>query len=127
MALILIWIGALKFVDPTSIRELLAASLTFLAFNGFVYVLGTLEIIAGILLIIRKGLRYIGLLCVLLFIGTLTIFLIAPTVTYAHGFPFLSMTGQFLLKDLVLAAAAVSISAMGIARQRSRLTMAKVS
>ena len=92
------------------------------------YVLGTLEIIAGILLIIRKGLRYIGLLCVLLFIGTLTIFLIAPTVTYAHGFPFLSMTGQFLLKkDLVLAAAAVSISAMGIARQRSRLTMAKVS
>ena len=34
LALILIWIGALKFVDPTSIRELLAASLTFLAFNG---------------------------------------------------------------------------------------------
>jgi putative oxidoreductase len=117
----------LKFFDPTSIRDLLAASLTFLAFNGFVYVLGTLEIIAGILLLIGKGLRYIGLLCVLLFIGTLTIFLIAPTVTYAHGFPFLSMADEFLLKDLVLAAAAVSISAMDVTRQHSRLTMARMS
>lgn len=49
LALVLLWIGALKFVDPTRVRMLLHASLPFLAFNAFVYVLGALEIIVAIL------------------------------------------------------------------------------
>jgi len=44
LALILLWIGALKFADPSPVRGLLAASLSFLAFNAFVYVLGALLI-----------------------------------------------------------------------------------
>ena len=47
LALILLWIGALKFIDPTPVRMLLHASLPFLAFNAFVYVLGALEILAA--------------------------------------------------------------------------------
>jgi uncharacterized membrane protein YkgB len=40
------------------------------------------------------------LLVLIIFAGTLTIFLIAPHVTYgAQGFPYLSLVGQFLLKD----------------------------
>src|SRR5260370_41627216 len=92
LALILLWIGALKFIDPSPVRMLLSASLPFLAFNGFVYVLGVLEILAAILLFAGVWLRYVGLLCLLLFAGTLTIFLIAPAVTYGgHGFPLLSL------------------------------------
>jgi len=117
LALVLLWIGALKFVDPTPVRMLLHASLPFLAFNTFVYVLGVLEIIAAILLLAGVWLRYVGLLCLVLFAGTLTIFVIAPSVT---GFPLLTLAGQFLLKDVVLAAAAFTVAAMDAARQTSK-------
>ncbi|HEX4203255.1 MAG TPA: DUF417 family protein [Ktedonobacteraceae bacterium] len=114
LALILLWIGALKFVDPTPVRMLLSASLPFLAFNTFVSVLGALEILAAVLLFAGVWLRYVGLLCLILFAGTLTIFVIAPSVT---GFPLLTLAGQFLLKDLVLAAAALSVATTNAVRQ----------
>lgn len=49
-----------------------------------------------------------------MFAGTLLIFVITPAVT---GFPTLTVYGEFLLKDVVLAAAAVSIAATDAARQ----------
>lgn len=117
LALILLWIGALKFVDPSPVRMLLSASLSFLAFNAFVYILGALEIIAALLLLAGVWVRYVGLLCLVLFAGTFTIFLTAPAVT---GFPLLTLAGQFLLKDVVLAAAAVSVAATDAAKQTSK-------
>jgi len=44
-------------------------------------------------------------------------FLIAPGVT---GFPFLTLAGQFLLKDLVLFAATVTVIATDAAKERMR-------
>ena len=117
LALILAWIGALKFADPSPVVSLLQASLPFLAFNAFVYVLGAIEIVTAILLVTGIALPYAGLVTVGLFAGTLTIFLIAPSVT---GFPFLTLAGQFLLKDLGLMAAAVNVIAMQPVPQRAR-------
>ncbi|GHO68366.1 hypothetical protein KSC_072580 [Ktedonobacter sp. SOSP1-52] len=71
-------------------------------------------IVAAIPLIAGAWLRYVGLLCLVLCTGTLTIFVIAPAVT---GFPALTLYGEFLLKDVVLAAATVSIIAMEAAKQ----------
>ncbi|GHO82640.1 DUF417 family protein [Dictyobacter formicarum] len=71
-------------------------------------------IVVAIPLIAGAWLRYVGLLCLVLFTGTLTIFVIAPAVT---GFPALTLYGEFLLKDVVLAAATVSIIAMDAAKQ----------
>src|SRR5260370_2644291 len=101
LGVVLLWIGALKFANPSQVVMLLHASLPFLAFNSFVYVLGVLEIITAILLFGGLWLRYVGLLCLILFAGTLTIFVIAPAVT---GFPLLTLVVQLLLMDLVLAA-----------------------
>jgi uncharacterized membrane protein YkgB len=114
LAIILAWIGALKFVDPNPVVGLLQASLPFLAFNAFVYLLGSVEIVVAILLITGIALPYAGLATVGLFAGTLTIFAVAPGVT---GFPVLSLAGQFLLKDLGLMAAAVNVIAMAPATQ----------
>ena len=114
LAIILAWIGALKFVDPSPVVGLLQASLPFLAFNAFVYLLGTVEIVVAVLLATGLALPYAGLVTVGLFAGTLTIFVIAPAVT---GFPALSLAGQFLLKDLGLMAAAVNVIAMAPAKQ----------
>ena len=109
LGIILLWIGALKFVDPSPVVMLLKASLPFLAFDAFVYTLGVLEVVAALALVLGIGVRYVGLLVLGLFAGTLTIFVISPMVT---GFPFLNLVGEFLLKDLVLFAATLMVIAV---------------
>ncbi len=118
LAIILARIGALKFVDPTPVVGLLQVSLWILAFSGFVYLVGAIEIVVAILLATRIALPHAGLALVILFLGTLTIFVIAPSVT---GFPALSLAGQFLLKDLGLLAASVSIIAMSPVHDSRRI------
>ncbi len=117
LGIILLWIGALKFADPTPVVGLLQASLPFLASSAFVYLLGVLEVVSALALFGNIGVRYVGLLILVLFAGTLTIFLIAPGVT---GFPFLTLAGQFLLKDVVLFAATVTVIATDAAKERMR-------
>src|SRR5260370_34838185 len=94
LGLVLLWIGAIHLVTPQPVVRLLSLSLPFLAESAFVYVLGALEVIAGILLIAGLWGRYFALLALVLSAGTLTIFLIAPGVT---GFPFLTLLSQSLL------------------------------
>jgi uncharacterized membrane protein YkgB len=122
LGLVLLWIGALHLQNPQSIVVLLSMSLPFLASSAFVYVLGALEVIAGVLLIAGLWVRYVGLLTLVLFAGTLTIFVIAPAVT---GFPILTLIGQFLLKDVVLASAAITVAATDAARHEAKQDMGK--
>ena len=111
LGVVLFWIGALKFVDPAPVVELLSASLPFLAFSAFVYLLGAFEVGAAALLVAGVAQRYVGLFVAGLFVGTLVIFLVAPAVSYGDaGFPNLTLAGEFLLKDLVLLAAALSLA-----------------
>jgi uncharacterized membrane protein YkgB len=124
LAIILAWIGALKFVDPSPVVALLQASLPFLAFNAFVYLLGALEIVVAILLITGSFQAYAGFVTACLFLGTLTIFVISPAVT---NFPALSLAGQFLLKDLGLMAAAVNVIAMAPVRETRRMAAQSVT
>lgn len=116
LGIVLVWIGALKFVDPSPVVGLLEASLPFLASAGFVYLLGILEIAAGLLLFAGVAVAWVSLGLVALFAGTLLIFLIAPEVSYGDaGFPFLTLPGEFLLKDVVLLAAAIAL--LSVTRQ----------
>ena len=110
LAVVLLWIGALKFVDPSPVVGLLEASFSFLAHPAVVYVLGGVEVLAAGLLLLGLAQPLVGLLCMGLFSGTLAIFLIAPAVSYGEaGFPNLSLAGEFLLKDLVLFAASLAL------------------
>ncbi len=126
MALVVLWIGALKFVDPSPVVGLLKASLPFLASNGFVYGLGAVEVIVALLLFVGIAPRYVGLALLALFAGTLTIFVIAPMVSYGdNGFPLLSLVGEFLLKDLVLFATSVTIIAQDTVTATQRVSLAQ--
>lgn len=112
LGVILLWIGALKFVDPSPVTSLLEASLPFLAFDAVVYVLGVVELLCALALFANFATRYVAAVLLGLFAGTLLIFLIAPSVSYGEGgFPYLSLAGEFLLKDLVLFAAALALMA----------------
>lgn len=117
MGVVLLWIGALKFVDPSPVVELLGASLSFLASAAFVYLLAVVEVALAVMLFARIALRYAGLALMGLFSSTMLIFLITPMAAYGPGgFPLLSLAGEFLLKDLVLFSASASIVALENAR-----------
>src|SRR5262249_14040763 len=80
--------------------------------RGFAAVLGTAEITAAVLIAVRPlspRLCAVGsAMAVLLFASTLSFLFTTPGVLAASGFPVLSvLPGQFLLQDLVLAAAAL--------------------
>jgi uncharacterized membrane protein YkgB len=123
MGIVLVWIGGLKFVDPSPVVGLIGASpFAFLASNGFVYLLGAGEVVIGALLFANIQVKYVGILTMGLFVGTLAILILTPKVAYGDaGFPLLSLPGEFLLKDVVLMAASASLSAMASMRETMRM------
>src|SRR5215208_2065246 len=90
LGIIVLWIGALKFVDPSPVVMLLKASLPFLAFDGFVYAVGGVGVVAALARSLGSGVRCVGLLVLGLFRGTLTSLVMSPTGT---GVPFRNVTG----------------------------------
>jgi uncharacterized membrane protein YkgB len=123
MGIVLVWIGGLKFVDPSPVVGLIGASpFAFLASNGFVYLLGVGEVIVGVLLWANIQVKYVGILNMGLFVGTIAILILTPKVAYGDaGFPLLSLPGEFLLKDIVLMAASAALSAMASEREMTSM------
>jgi uncharacterized membrane protein YkgB len=115
LVVVIAWIGALKYTgyEAAAIHPLIAHSPIFSWLDGilsegtFAAALGSLEIIAALMIAIRPLAPRISAvgsaMGILLFLSTLSFLFTTPGVTVAPGFPVLSvMPGQFLLKDLVL-------------------------
>ncbi len=122
LVVVIAWIGALKYTsyEATAIQPLIAHSPIFswlystFSVRTFAAVLGSLEIVAALLIAVRPlfpRLSVIGsAMGILLFLSTLSFLFTTPGVTVASagGFPVLSvLPGQFLLKDLVLVSASL--------------------
>ncbi|MDQ3138742.1 MAG: DUF417 family protein [Gemmatimonadota bacterium] len=120
MVAILLWVGALKFAayEAESIQGLVANSplmswgYSVMSVRGFAALIGVIEIALGLLIATRPfapKLSAIGSLGVIgMALITLTFVLTTPGVWQpGYGFPYLSMTGAFLAKDLLLLGAAV--------------------
>ncbi|MBO0873276.1 MAG: DUF417 family protein [Pseudonocardia sp.] len=114
LVVVLAWIGGGKYVKMDS-RVLIEQSALmswlydFLSIHAVAYSLGTMEIVAAILIALRPVAPRWSLigssLAVVLFLGTLSFIFTSRGVVVAivNGFPVLSgQPGQFLLKDLVL-------------------------
>ena len=110
------WIGGLKFMDfeAHQIAPLVGHSpfmgwlYSFLSEYTFSALLGVFEVGAAILLAIKPfapKLSILGsLMAILLFVCTISFLFTTPGVTEpaGGGFPALSLTGEFLLKDIPL-------------------------
>ena len=137
LVVVVAWIGALKYTtyEAAAIQPLVAHSpllswvYDIFSVRALAAVLGTAEITAALLIALRPLAPRVSAagsaLTVLLFLGTLSFLFTTPGVTAAAagGFPVLSvLPGQFLLKDLVLAGAALWTlgDSLGAARPRTR-------
>jgi uncharacterized membrane protein YkgB len=119
LVVVLAWIGVGKYVKMES-RVLIEHSplmswiYDVLSVGTVAAMLGTMEIVAAVLIALRPlwpTMSAVGsALAIVLFLGTLSFLFTTPgvIVTYAGPVPVLSgMPGQFLLKDLVLIGVAV--------------------
>lgn len=121
LATVIGWIGIFKFCsyEALNIQPLVANS----PFMGWLYsvfsvttfssILGVVEIVTALLLMVKPWYPRVSLvgsaLAILLFVSTLSFVITTPGVgeASAGGFPLLSMTGQFLIKDIVLLGASI--------------------
>jgi len=129
MVVVMLWFGGLKFTayEAQAIQGLVANS-PFLGWlyglfsvDGLSYLIGTIEIAAGVLIASRAFSAKLGaaggLLACATFVVTLSFFFSTPGVSEmtAGGFPVISvLPGQFLLKDLALLAVSFWIFADGL-------------
>jgi uncharacterized membrane protein YkgB len=120
LMLVLVWIGAMKFTayEAEGIEPLVASSPLMSWLYGFLSrqavsnLLGVTEITTGVLIALRplsaKAAAVGSVLAIATFLTTLTFLFSLPGWEKSlGGFPALSGSGGFLLKDLVLLGAAV--------------------
>lgn len=120
LVLVLGWIGAMKFTayEAEGIRALVATSplmswmYSVFSLQATSNIIGTAELIAALLIAIRPispKLSVVGsVIAVLTFLATLTFLFSLPGWEKSlGGFPALSGSGGFLLKDVVLLGAAL--------------------
>ncbi|MBT1064077.1 YkgB family protein [Bowmanella sp. Y26] len=123
VALILFWIGAMKFsgYEAGAIEGLVASSpftswlYSLFSLQGASNLIGSVEIATALAIVLAPLHRVIGIVgsaAAILTFAVTSSFLISAPVWEASlgGFPALNVVpGQFLLKDLVLLAAAISL------------------
>ena len=121
LAVVIGWIGLLKFTsyEAEGIQPLVANSpfmswiYDVMSVTTFSTLLGVVEVSAAVLLIVKPWwprLSVVGsLIAVGLFVATISFLFTTPGVgeASAGGFPVLSMTGEFLIKDVALLGIAV--------------------
>jgi len=116
LVIVIGWIGALKFAnyEAHQIQPLVANSpfmgwlYNFVPVYTFSALLGVLEVAAAILLAVKPfapKLSIVGsLIAIVLFVSTVSFLFTTPGIAEpaGGGFPAISLTGEFLLKDIPL-------------------------
>jgi uncharacterized membrane protein YkgB len=116
LVIVIAWFGAMKFThyEAQGISPL-AANSPFMSWiyhvisiDDFSRLLGTAELITAVLLAVKPWSPKLsilgGALAVAFFLGTLSFMISTPGIgeASAGGFPVLSATGEFLMKDIAL-------------------------
>jgi len=110
VAIVFIWFGALKVIDRSPVEDLVKDTIYFLPEDTFFVVIGVWEIIIGVGLLVPVLLRLTLALFWLQMAGTFLSLIVLPDRVFQDGNPLLlDVTGEFIVKNLVLIAAGLVI------------------
>jgi len=110
VAVVFIWFGVLKVIDRSPVEDLVKDTIYFLPQDTFFVILGVWEIAIGLGLLVPIALRLTLLLFWLQMAGTFLSLIVLPGRAFQDGNPLLlDVTGEFVVKNLVLIAAGLVI------------------
>lgn len=119
LGIVYLWFGALKLVGVSGALQLVRQSYPSLGTLPLYLVLTLFEIGLGVWLLSGVWTRWAAAAVVFHLLGTFGVLIFAPQTSFYPVFPFLTMDGEFVIKNLVLMAAAVSLLA-GVTRSSTR-------
>jgi uncharacterized membrane protein YkgB len=112
--IVFFWFGLLKVVglSPAGalVHDLYNQTIPFVDFNMFYMAFALFECLIGILFLIPKATRIVIPLLLVHMITTLMPLVFLPAATW-NGFLVPTMAGQYIIKNLIIIAAAVGIAA----------------
>lgn len=103
LGVIFFWFGALKLAGFNPVYEIVHASFPFLADGIGNLLLGGLETLIGLALIGNFLPKTAHATLLLHLLGTFGVFVTAPEIMFSPHFPFLTLAGEFVVKNLSLA------------------------
>lgn len=110
LGIVFLWFGALKIFDVTPVADLVADTVYWVNSDWLVPVLGIAEVIVGIGLLTKVGLRAVLGLFAAQMVGTFLVLVILPEVAFQNGNIFkLTVEGEFVVKNLVLLSAGMVV------------------
>jgi uncharacterized membrane protein YkgB len=113
LAVVFIWFGALKILDVSPVLELVASTVYWVDPDWFVPALGVVEVLVGVGLLFRVGMRLVLAVLFAQLVGTFLVFVLLPDIAFQDGNPLaLTTEGEFVMKNLVLLAAAMTLGAL---------------
>jgi len=110
LAIVFFWFGILKPLGMSPAADLVKRTVFWFSADWFVPFLGFWEVTIGLLMLSQKTMRYALVLLFLQIPGTFLPLIICPDVTF-QSLPFeLTLEGQYIIKNLILIAAAITVA-----------------
>lgn len=120
LGLVFVWFGLLKLIGLSPVEDLVAATVPLVDGAWAVPFLGVWEIAIGILLLWGRFVRIMLALFVVQMLGTFSILVVHPALAFQGYNPLLlTVEGEFVVKNLVLLAAGLSVGAHLLAQQKA--------
>ncbi len=109
LGLIFVWFGLLKVIGFSPATELVAHTVYWVSSTWFVPFLGWWEVIIGVCLWYKPLIRMGLLLMSVQMVGTFLPLVLLPDVVYQNNLFYLTLEGQYIVKNIVLIGAALVI------------------
>lgn len=110
VAIVFVWFGVLKVIDRSPVADLVADTAYWLPSEFFVRFLGVWEMVVGLGLLLPVALRVTLFLFWAQMAGTFLVLVIHPGLSFQSSNPLLlTLTGEFVIKNLVLITAGLAI------------------
>lgn len=121
LGVVFVWFGALKLTWTTPVADLVADTVPIVPAGLFVTTLGAFEVLIGLALLVNRWTRVAALLMIMHLGGTFLVLVTQPEVAFQGGNPLLlTMTGEFVVKNLVLITAGIVLIGAGLRGREAR-------
>lgn len=120
VGIVFVWFGALKLVPGVSpAAELIATTFPFMPARLFIPFVGVWEVAIGLGYLSGRFVRITVALMFLQMLGAMSPLLLNPAAVFSAAPPGLTLEGQYIVKNIVLMAAALVIGATVRRRDQS--------